>query len=97
MKWKIKRQSNDELREEFITKTVPQAEFLGLSIPDDNLKWNEEQQNYDHSPIDWEEFYNVVGGKGICNKQRLEARTKAEENGEWVRQAAEAYAKKHTN
>lgn len=95
LKWKIKRQGNDELREEFITKTVPQAEFLGLTIPDENLKWNEEKGAYDHSEINWDEFYDVIKGNGICNKKRLKDRNKAEAEGQWVRDAAAAYAKKH--
>ena len=94
MKWKIKRKSNDELRQEFIDKTVPQAEYLGLTIPDEHLKWNEETGHYDFGPIDWEEFYNVIKGNGPCNKQRLGARQKAHKEGEWVREAANAYANK---
>lgn len=94
MKWKIKRKSNDELRQEFIDKTVPQAEFLGLTIPDPDLKWNEEKGHYDFGEINWEEFFNVIKGNGPCNKQRLSARVKAHEEGAWVREAANAYAKK---
>lgn len=95
MKWKIKRKSNDELRQEFIDKTVPQAEFLDLKVPDADLKWNKERNHYDHGPINWEEFYNVIKGNGPCNKQRLDARIKAHEDGAWVREAANAYADKH--
>ncbi len=94
MKWKIKRKSNDELREEFIDKTVPQAEYLNLTIPDKDLKWNEDRQSYDHGEIDWDEFYNVIKGRGKCNKQRMAARNKAHEEGAWVREAANAYAEK---
>lgn len=94
IKWKIKRKTNDELRQEFIDKTVPQAEYLGLTIPDPHLKWNEERGHYDFGPIDWDEFYNVISGNGPCNKQRLDARIKAHEEGRWVRKAAAAYAKK---
>ena len=94
MKWKIKRKSNDELRQEFIDKTVPQAEFLGLTIPDPDLKWNEEIGHYDFGEINWEEFFNVIKGNGPCNKERLSARVKAHEEGAWVREAANAYAKK---
>ena len=93
--WKIKRKSNDELRQEFIDKTVPQAEFLGLSIPDPDLTWNEARGHYDFGTIDWEEFFEVVAGNGPCNKQRLAARVKAHEEGAWVREAANAYAAKH--
>ncbi len=94
MKWKIKRKSNDELRQEFIDKTVAQAEFLDLKIPDPDLKWNEETGHYEHGEIDWEEFYNVIKGNGKCNKQRLEARNKAHDDGAWIREAANAYANK---
>ncbi len=94
MKWKIKRKSNDELRQEFIDKTVPQAEFLGLTVPDPDLKWNEERGHYDFGEIDWEEFYQVIKGNGKCNKQRMKARQEAHEKGEWVREAANAYAEK---
>ena len=94
MKWKIKRFSNDELRQSFVDATVPQAEILGLTIPDPNLKWNEETGHYDFSPINWDEFWQVVNGNGPCNKERIEARKKAKENGMWVREAAMAYAEK---
>lgn len=94
MKWKIKRFSNDELRQSFVDATVPQAEILGLTIPDPNLKWNEERGHYDFSPINWDEFWQVVNGNGPCNKERIEARRKAKENGMWVREAAMAYAEK---
>lgn len=94
MKWKIKRKSNDELRQEFIDKTVPQAEFLGLTVPDEQLRWNEERGHYDFSPINWEEFYNVIQGNGPCNEERMTARQKAHEAGAWVREAANAYAAK---
>jgi len=97
MKWKIKRFTNDELRQEFIDRTVPQADFLGLTVPDNHLKWNEERGHYDFGPIDWEEFYNVISGNGMCNKQRLDTRKKAYENGNWVRDAAMAYAEKKSN
>ena len=94
MKWKIKRFSNDELRQSFVDATVPQAEILGLTIPDPNLKWNEETGHYDFSRINWDEFWQVVNGNGPCNKERIEARTKAKEEGMWVREAAMAYAEK---
>ncbi|MGB3466483.1 MAG: 1,2-phenylacetyl-CoA epoxidase subunit PaaA, partial [Cyclobacteriaceae bacterium] len=94
MKWKIKRKSNDELRQQFIDQTVPQAEFLGLTIPDKDLKWNEERGHYDFGPIDWDEFWDVVKGKGPCNKERLAARNKAWDEGEWVREAAMVHAEK---
>ena len=94
LKWKIKRKSNDELRQEFIDKTVPQAEFLGLTVPDPDLKWNEERGHYDFGEIDWEEFYQVIKGNGKCNRQRMEARNKAHDEGAWVREAANAYAEK---
>ncbi len=94
MIWKIKRTSNDELRQRFIDATVPQAEFLGLTIPDDKLAWNEETQSYDWGEIDWDEFRNVVAGNGLCNRERLQARRDAHDGGKWVRDAALAYAEK---
>lgn len=94
IKWKIKRFSNDELRQRFIDMTVPQAELIGLKIPDPDLKWNEERKSYDFGKIDWDEFWNVVKGNGPCNKQRLRDRVKAHEDGAWVREAAMAYAEK---
>jgi ring-1,2-phenylacetyl-CoA epoxidase subunit PaaA len=95
MRWRIKRHTNDELRQSFVDATVPQAELIGLKIPDPNLKWNEARGHYDFGAIDWEEFWQVVGGNGPCNKERIEARVKAKEEGAWVREAAMAYAKKH--
>lgn len=94
MKWKIKRFSNDELRQKFIDVTVEQANILGLTIPDPDLKWNEERGHYDFGDINWEEFWNVVKGNGPCNKERLAARKSAWEKGQWVREAASAYAEK---
>ena len=94
IKWKIKRFTNDELRQSFVDATVPQAEILGLTIPDPNLKWNEERGHYDFSEINWDEFWQVVKGNGPCNKERLAARIKAKEDGLWVREAAIAFAKK---
>ena len=94
MKWKIKRQSNDELRQIFIDRTVQQAEVIGLTIPDPDLKWNEQTQHYDWGAIDWTEFNNVVAGNGPCNKERLAARNKAHSEGTWVREAAMAHAAK---
>lgn len=97
MKWKIKRKSNDELRQQFVDNTVPQADFLGLSIPDPDLKWNEERGHYDFGEIDWEEFWQVVKGNGPCNQERMKARIDAWENGAWVRDAAMAHAAKKQN
>ena len=94
MKWKIKRKTNDELRQDFIDKTVAQAELIGLKIPDPDLKWNEERGSYDFGEIDWDEFWSVVNGNGPCNEQRLNHHIKAHEDGEWVRKAAKAYAEK---
>ncbi|MBL4716780.1 MAG: 1,2-phenylacetyl-CoA epoxidase subunit A [Bacteroidia bacterium] len=94
MNWKIKMQSNDTIRQRFIDRTVPQAEVLGLKIPDPDLKWNEERRSYDFGEIDWEEFFNVINGKGPMNKERLQARRDAEKNGRWVREAANTYYKK---
>ena len=95
MAWKIKRMGNDDLRQKFIDQTVKQADFLGLTIPDKDLKWNAEKGQYDWGQIDWEEFYNVIKGNGPCNKERLEARQKAYDNGAWVHDAATAYANKN--
>ncbi|MGA8025622.1 MAG: Phenylacetic acid catabolic protein, partial [Bryobacteraceae bacterium] len=94
MRWKIKLFSNDELRQKFVDQTVPQAEYLGLKIPDPDLKWNAERGHYDFGKIDWDEFYNVLKGNGPCNRERLRARTEAHEQGAWVREAAAAYAEK---
>lgn len=94
MKWKIKRDSNDDLRQRFIDKTVGQAEIIGLKIPDEKLKWNEARQHYDFGEIDWEEFKNVLAGNGPCNKQRLEHHINVHNEGAWVREAANAYAAK---
>ena len=95
MKWKIKRFSNDELRQKFIDATVPQAEYLGLSIPDDALQLDEATGHYDYSEIDWEEFNEVLAGNGPCNVERIGARIAAHEEGFWVREAALAYAARH--
>jgi len=94
MKWKIKRQTNDELRQNFIDKTVGQAEVIGLTIPDPDLKWNEERGHYDFGEMDWKEFWSVVNGNGPCNKQRLAHHKKAHDDGRWVRNAAKEYARK---
>jgi len=94
IKWKIKLKTNDELRQQFVDQTVPQAEILGLTIPDHDLKWNEARGHYDFGTINWEEFRNVVAGNGPCNKERLVARNKATNDGAWVRDAAMAYAEK---
>jgi len=93
-KWKIKRKSNDELRQKFIDKTVQQAEVIGLTVPDPDLKWNEAKQGYDYGEIDWEEFKNVINGNGPCNKQRLAHHIKYHNEGAWVREAALAYSEK---
>ena len=97
MKWKIKRKTNDELRQDFIDKTVAQAELIGLQIPDPDLKWNEKRGSYDFGEIDWDEFWSVVNGNGPCNEQRLNHHIKAHEEGEWVREAAKAYAEKQNS
>lgn len=94
MRWKIKRHSNDELRQKFVDMTVPQAEYLSLAIPDPQLAWNAERGHYDFGEIDWDEFYDVVRGNGLCNRQRLSTRVGAHENGAWVREAALAHAAK---
>lgn len=96
MKWKIKRHTNDELRQLFVDATVPQAELIGLTVPDANIVWNDETKHYETSPINWDEFWQVVNGNGPCNKERVAARKEAKENGAWVRDAAMAYAKKRS-
>ena len=93
-RWKIKLFSNDELRQKFIDQTVPQAEYLGLTIPDPALRWNEERGHYDIGEIDWEEFHNVLKGNGPCNRDRLRTRTQAWEDGAWFRGALVAHAEK---
>jgi ring-1,2-phenylacetyl-CoA epoxidase subunit PaaA len=95
MRWRIKRESNDEIRQRFIDATVPQAEAIGLEIPDPALKWNEARGAYDFGEIDWEEFYAVVRGEGPLAKERMAARVDAWESGAWVREAALAHAAKH--
>lgn len=94
IKWRIKRETNDQLRQRFINQTAIQVEYLGLVAPDKNLKWNEEKQGYDYSDPDWNEFKRVIKGNGICNKDRLLSRNNSHKNGEWVREAAIAYGKK---
>jgi ring-1,2-phenylacetyl-CoA epoxidase subunit PaaA len=94
MAWKIKINTNDELRQKFVDQTVPQAEYLGLSVPDDQLAWNEEKGGYDFSEPDWSEFFEVLKGNGPCNRERLEARVTAWEEGAWVRDALMAHADK---
>ena len=96
MRWGIKRISNDDLRQKFVDATVPQAEVLGVTLPDPDLKWNEARQHWDFGPIDWAEFWRVVGGDGPCNRERLQMRVDAWEEGAWVREAALAHARKHT-
>jgi len=92
--WKIKLLSNDELRQRFVDQTVPQADYLGITMPDPDLKWNAKTEHYDFGAIDWNEFHNVLKGNGPCNRERLAARVQAWEDGAWVREAALAYARK---
>jgi ring-1,2-phenylacetyl-CoA epoxidase subunit PaaA len=92
--WKIKILSNDELRQRFVDQTVPQADYLELTVPDPDLKWNAESGHYDFGAIDWNEFHNVIKGNGPCNRDRMRARVSAWEDGAWVREAAVAYAQK---
>ena len=94
MQWKIKRFSNDELRQRFVDVSVDQVKLLGMRLPDAELRWNEERQHYDFGAIDWAEFFNVINGNGPCNKERLSARVKAHDDGAWVREAAMAHAEK---
>jgi ring-1,2-phenylacetyl-CoA epoxidase subunit PaaA len=94
MAWKIKRISNDDLRQKFVDATVPQAEFAGVTIPDPDLRWNEERGHYDFGAINWDEFWDVVSGNGPCNRERMDHKNKAWDDGAWVREAAVAYAAK---
>ena len=96
MRWRIKRETNDELRQRFVDATVPQAEAIGLTLPDPDLKWNEEKGGYDFGAIDWEEFYAVVRGEGPVAKERMKARVDAWNDGAWVREAATAFAAKQS-
>jgi ring-1,2-phenylacetyl-CoA epoxidase subunit PaaA len=97
IRWRVKRKTNDELRQRFVDLTVPQAEAVGLTLPDPALKYNEDRKAYDFGEIDWDEFWQVVKGNGPCNRERIQARRDAHENGRWVREAAEAYAAKHSD
>lgn len=94
MNWNIKRFSNDDLRQRFVDMMVPQAEALGLTLPDPDIKWNEERGHYDYGPLDWDEFHSVIQGKGPCNVQRMQRRRAAYDEGAWVREAAAEYARK---
>jgi ring-1,2-phenylacetyl-CoA epoxidase subunit PaaA len=94
MKWKIKRFSNDELRQRFVDMIAEQAKVLDIILPDPKLKWNEKEKHYDFGEIDWQEFWSTVNGNGPCNKERLDTRRKAWEEGRWVREAAMTFAKK---
>ena len=95
MAWKIKRYSNDELRQKFIDQAVPQADVLGLEIPDPELRWDAHTGHYRIGPIDWQEFDSVVAGDGPCNRERLATHRRVHEQGAWVRDAVAAYARKH--
>ncbi|MGH3472659.1 MAG: Phenylacetic acid catabolic protein, partial [Nocardioidaceae bacterium] len=94
MAWGVKRFSNDDLRQRFVDMTVPQAQSLGLDLPDPEIRWNAEREHYDFGPIDFTELYEVIKGNGPCNAQRMEHRRRAHEDGAWVREAASAYAAK---
>ena len=94
--WNIKQNSNDELRQKFVDQTVPQAEFLGLKVPDYDLNWNEDKKGYDYGAINWDEFFAVISGDGPCNKERLAARQKAWDDGAWFREGLIANAERRT-
>ena len=94
MAWRIKINTNDELRQKFVDQTVPQAEFLGLTVPDPDLRWNDDKGGYDFTEPDWEEFYEVLRGNGPCNAERIAARQKAWDDGAWVREGLMAHAEK---
>ena len=95
--WKIKRHTNDELRQRFVDITAPQADVLGITLPDPELAWNPDTKHYDFGPINWSEFEAVLAGDGPCNRQRISRRVAAHEDGAWVREAAAAYAEKHSD
>jgi len=95
MQWKLKRASNDELRQKFVDQSVPQARYLGISIPDPDLRFNEATGHYDFGAIDWDEFQRVVAGDGPCNRQRASHHRRAHDDGAWVREAMHAYRTKH--
>ena len=95
MIWKIKRSSNDELRQKFVDMTIPQVQLLGMTLPDPELMWNEDRKHYDYGEINWTEFKNIIKGNGPCNKQRIKAIIKAHEEGAWIREGATAYALKN--
>ena len=95
MRWGIKRISNDDLRQKFVDATIPQAEVLGVTVPDPDLKWNADRGHYDFGAIDWDEFWATVNGNGPCNRERLATRVKAWDEGQWVREAAVAHANKN--
>jgi len=97
MKWKVKSKSNDELRQRFVNMTVPQAQAVGLTLPDPDIEYNEETGNWEFGEINWDEFFSVIKGNGPCNKERMAARRKAHEEGRWVREAAAAYAEKRSS
>jgi len=94
LKWRVKRKTNDELRQRFVNLTVPQAIALGITLPDPDLRYDEATGNWMFGEIDWAEFFEVIAGNGPCNRERLEARNKAHDDGAWVRAAANAYAEK---
>jgi ring-1,2-phenylacetyl-CoA epoxidase subunit PaaA len=94
MAWGIKRHTNDELRQRFVDMTVPQADALGVTVPDPDLAWNEERESYDFGTPDWDEFMRVIHGDGPCNAERIARRKQAHDDGTWVREAALAYAQK---
>jgi ring-1,2-phenylacetyl-CoA epoxidase subunit PaaA len=95
MAWKVKRVSNDDLRQQFVDMTVPQAEYLGVTLPDPKLLWNEDTGHYDYGEVDWDEFWQVVKGNGPMNRERLANKVGAWDDGAWVREAAMAHAAKH--
>src|SRR5689334_7360801 len=97
LKWHVKQKGNDELRQRFVNLTVAQAKAIGLEIPDPDLKYDAETENWEFGPIDWDEFWRVVKGDGPCNRERLAARRQAHDDGEWVRAAASAYAAKRAD
>jgi ring-1,2-phenylacetyl-CoA epoxidase subunit PaaA len=96
LKWRVKRKTNDELRQRFVNLTVPQAIALGITLPDPDLRYNEETKDWEFGEIEWSEFFEVIAGNGPCNRERIAARKAAHDEGAWVREAANAHAAKHS-
>jgi ring-1,2-phenylacetyl-CoA epoxidase subunit PaaA len=97
MRWQVKLESNDDLRQRWVNRTIPQVHAIGLELPDPELRYDEKTRNWNFTPPNWDEFWQVIKGNGPCNRERIKARRKAQDDGRWVREAAEAYAAKHAS